>query len=521
MASDNQDSTSREFAQIKPAAIKLSQAAPAVESTRPPVRRTVAPVAWAGLVLLVSVALLVIFVLPERVRVPATPPDPGAATPAAPAQQAAHPSAAAPSGTTAGPFDEAQQAKLRKESQDILAELLEAHEALQKMGAARWAQADFAAAVKLAESGDAAYRQRDFTQARSLYEQALMAFQELLNRSDRIFAEALERGRNALSAGKAAAATEAFQAALTIRPDDADAGKGMQRAGTLDEVFALIARGDELLKQDRLEEARESYQGALDLDPETETAKRQLDRVAEIGAARRFTAAMSKGYAAVETGDLEAAARFFKEAVTMKPGAPEARSALGQTEQKLTTARIGRLLQEAGELEQAEQWQDALQRYDAALALDRNLLAAQEGKQHASRRADLDGRLRAAIARPDRLADPSVNAETEALLRAAVSISPPGPTLKKQIAVLGGLLEQSIIPVSVLLQSNNSTNVTVYKVGNLGQFESRELSLRPGRYVAIGSRPGYRDVRVEFVVEAGKPSAPVIIQCEEKIALGN
>jgi len=42
------------------------------------------------------------------------------------------------------------------------------------------------------------------------------------------------------------------------------------------------------------------------------------------------------------------------------------------------------------------------------------------------------------------------------------------------------------------------TDVSIYKVGKLGNFTETELTLRPGIYVAVGSRPGYRDVRLEF-----------------------
>ena len=67
------------------------------------------------------------------------------------------------------------------------------------------------------------------------------------------------------------------------------------------------------------------------------------------------------------------------------------------------------------------------------------------------------------------------------------------------------------------LVSDNVTDVAIYKVGKLGAFNTTELSLRPGTYVAVGSRPGYRDVRLEFRVAPEIDMQPVVVRCEEQI----
>jgi hypothetical protein len=65
--------------------------------------------------------------------------------------------------------------------------------------------------------------------------------------------------------------------------------------------------------------------------------------------------------------------------------------------------------------------------------------------------------------------------------------------------------------------SDNQTAVSIYKVGKLGQFDHREVELRPGTYVAVGARPGYRDVRLEFRVAPEIDMQPVVVRCEEPI----
>ena len=67
------------------------------------------------------------------------------------------------------------------------------------------------------------------------------------------------------------------------------------------------------------------------------------------------------------------------------------------------------------------------------------------------------------------------------------------------------------------MRSDMQTDVVVYKVAKLGKFDQRELDLRPGTYTAVGSRLGYRDVRVDFVVKYGSKPPPVTIACTETI----
>jgi len=65
--------------------------------------------------------------------------------------------------------------------------------------------------------------------------------------------------------------------------------------------------------------------------------------------------------------------------------------------------------------------------------------------------------------------------------------------------------------------SDNLTEVVIYRVDRLGVFPRRELKLRPGTYTAVGSREGFRDVRVRFEVSPGGPSQQVTVVCTEKL----
>ena len=175
------------------------------------------------------------------------------------------------------------------------------------------------------------------------------------------------------------------------------------------------------------------------------------------------------------------------------------------------------LFERAHELEGQERWGDALAQYDAVLAIDDAVRFAQEGRRRAAAQTDLARRLDFHIANPDRLASDSVYDEAELLLAEASEAGVAGPRLAGRITDLELLLDSAGTRVRVVLESDQMTEVTVYKVGRLGRFKQHALDLWPGTYTVVGSRQGYRDVRLRLVVDPEGGSAPLEIRCTEEI----
>ena len=57
----------------------------------------------------------------------------------------------------------------------------------------------------------------------------------------------------------------------------------------------------------------------------------------------------------------------------------------------------------------------------------------------------------------------------------------------------------------------------MYKVGRLGRLETHDLHLRPGPYTVVGTRDGYRDVRLNVTVHPGATPPVVLVVCKEEI----
>jgi hypothetical protein len=188
-----------------------------------------------------------------------------------------------------------------------------------------------------------------------------------------------------------------------------------------------------------------------------------------------------------------------------------------QVDQGLHLRDISTLEREAHSLQQDEHWDAVVRTYEEILKVDNSLSFAHDGLEQGRQMSALHSRLDKLIAEPDQLSIPSVMQSATKLVVDITTRPNVGSRLAGQRDELSRLLKRAATPLPIPLLSDNVTDVFVYKVGRLGNFMRKEIKLRPGTYVVVGSRPGYRDVRLEFRVAPEIEMEPVIIQCEEPI----
>lgn len=390
-------------------------------------------------------------------------------------------------------------------------------EQLRAQAVEEWGGADYRSVTDKLASADKHYEAREYLEAAADFTAVEPLLTALEGRVGQVLAEQLAAGSAALSEGRSADAKIAFEFANRIEPGNAAAARGLKRAGTLDEVLALLTKAEGLEKQGQPSAAAEVFRQALALDGETTRATAGLQRVGAQVAADAFAANMARGFNALAQGKYADARNSFQSAGRIRPNAPEVEQALKQVEQDERTSIIAAKLAEAREAEKTERWADALKTYQSILQLDSTVAFASEGVTRVKPRADLNTQLEMYLTQPERLFSIPVRTAARETLRQASNIASPGPVLRQQMAKLDEWVKRSDSPVQVALQSDNATQVTIYRVGALGAFEQRSLELVPGNYVVVGTRPGYRDVRREINVVPGAALPPVVIRCEDKI----
>jgi len=489
---------------IRPADIPLTQTAP--PSQRAPVPWQQKPVTYIALAGSILLALVVIFVLPSLVKPPQTPP------------VIIEPEAIQTQAVKETPFRDAQLARARRESQDSLSKLLEKQSFLEKNNVLLWDKQAYQTALNKAAEGDLSYRQREFAEAQEAYLDALNQLAALENRIPEVLSTQLKKGDQAFTEGNAAEARQYYELALAIDASNSEAVSGLERTTTLDKVLALVSQGNTALEEQNIELAQHFFEQALALDSLHPDAISGSEQAAKLIQSRDFNSAMSRGYQFLEANKFTSAAKAFREALALRPGDNAANTGLAQANTASTRYTTRTQLNQAASLEKKEQWHQALAIYNRVLTRDSSVVEAKLGQIRSSTRADLSDAIDRVLASPLRLASANVRQHARQLLKDAEGINSPGSKHVQQIAQLKQVLRSAVTPVTIKFTSDNATNVTLFKVGELGIFSQKALSLKPGNYVAVGNRAGYRDVRVEFQVTPEGIATPVEVICREPIS---
>ncbi len=407
--------------------------------------------------------------------------------------------------------------KLRYKVDMSLGELLSDFETLERRAVQRWAAVAYRRAQDFYKKGDDAYLRKEWAAAEVHYLDALSVLEPLFDQVEPEFQKALTGASVAFEAGDRAEALRLFELAVAITPNSPAAREGYERAKNLETVLQLVDQGLEYEEELELDAAEASFQQAVDLDPDWVPAQEGVERVRITRTKIQFDSRMSEGIEALAIGDYLGARAAFRMAEQLIPGSPEPADGLLQVDQGLRLDNINTLEQEALALERSEHWDAAAKTYEEILKVDSNLSFAMDGLAKSHRMSELHMQLDDYIKDPDRLAVPSVMKRATTLLVNVTRMAEIGPRLEGQRDELSRLLKRAATPVSIELVSDNLTSVSIYKVGVLGNFANTRLDLPPGTYVAVGVRPGYRDVRLEFRVAPEIDMQPVVVQCEEPI----
>ncbi len=475
---------------------------------------------WMSLAVLLLLLVGVVFLLPGTVEKPAAVPAAGTQTP----QEAGSPAAGEqqqPDVDFSENLDDLsgrdQRVQDRASTEEVLGELLAKMDTLESRAVQRWGGLRFARAQAVYAEGDEAYLARDYATAAQKYREAIEIVEPLLDEVDKVFEATYAEARAALEAADPVEAVRLFDLAAAISPGHRGAQEGLQRARNLDTVLSLMDQGlahEEVLE---LQAARQSFERAVELDPAWEPAQAALQRVRGTITQMEFDQRMTEGLTSLAEGDYLGARAAFRMAEKLKPGSPEPADGLLQVDQGLRLQEIADLESEAGQHEQAEEWSDASATYERILELDSNLEFAQDGLRRTRQMEALHETLQGYIAEPDTLSRPSTMQAATALLLDITRMDDIGPRLADRRDELSRLLKRAATPLTVTLLSDSRTDVSIYKVGKLGSFDEHQLRLRPGTYVAVGVRPGYRDVRLEFRVAPEIDMEPIVVRCEEPI----
>ena len=416
----------------------------------------------------------------------------------------------------------------RQQAQTLLAEIAVAQEQLQPSRPHQWASSQFTTVQNLLDQGDKEFASSQFEAALDSYQQALALLSQLIELRPQRLAEVLQVSeRNYRNFALAELESNLALAEILADPSDSDTveqiaqwrRKQLQLAATQKSANAIsralesnqLTHASAIIAAAKQDGAVDSLHPAIELLAGQFTERqRQVD----------FSAALDRGYSALSTAQLDAAQRAFERADELQPGSESAQNGLQQVANQRRQNSIDRQLAAAEQFEQAEQWSQAVATYTELENSTPGLLEAQVRLISSRVRAEFDRQWRDLTRSPFTLVAPDKQRIAQQWLLEAEQIKPRGALLSTQIEQLQRQLQQSVQAHPVLLLSDGQTEVTLFKIAQLGRFNQQSLELLPGRYTALGSCPGHRDRQVQFQVALEKnQSAPqkVNVTCGEAL----
>jgi len=474
-------------------------------------RQLKSPKLWIATLLLA--VIFVTFILPSLVSEPWLTPGDANNPPKQPTAAQTAPLA---------PSVIAEKIQYRQDSQTVLASIIQLRDQLTAQGVARWAQVQFQNALTAVDQGDKAYRSGDYQQSLNSYHQALDQLQQLQQLAQQTLQQALTDGEMAIQRANPEdipLAQESATLTMAIAPDNSQSVELNRQVSQFPPLVDALFQGDRQFQQKQYQQAKKAYQSALAIDPSHQRAQRGLEDTLGAIDRQNFLAQMSEGYKALQAEDFAAALSAFAEAKAIDNSdlsVQSAQQAIAETQSRQQQMAIDRQMDSAVKFAQQEQWQQAQQVYRQLLEDDPSLVDTKVKLIPVAIRAQLDQQLVSLLDDPLALADKAIYAKATAWLADAQGIANPGPRLQNQIQQLEILIQRATLPISVSLVSDNQTEVTIYKVAKLGTFARQTVALTPGRYTIVGSRRGYRDMRIELTLE-GDRVEPIMIRCTERI----
>jgi len=251
------------------------------------------------------------------------------------------------------------------------------------------------------------------------------------------------------------------------------------------------------------------------LDPVTVGIEEKRTIIREKQHEQEIRDLLSEAHQALASNEFDQARAKFTEVLSREPENTAAKTGIQQTEQSRLIYNIQTLRTEAEQAEQQLDFIRALEIYDQILVIDSSLSFAVDGRKRVYEVINATRQMQAILADPDSLSSDEQFQNAQQVLEVAEKHKGHSTQYDEILQDFSDLVEYATEPVKVTVLSDSLTEVSLIKHGPLGNFESTELHLRPGRYELVGSRDGWRDVRQTVVV---KPNMePIEISCVEQI----
>ena len=415
----------------------------------------------------------------------------------------------------------AEKTKYRKDAQLVLEKIVDIRDLLKSKSIEKWNAEKFNIALENISIGDDLYREGEYLRSIKQYREALDQLNNLKEDAAKIIESTIISANNNIEKLDSELTVEqtinSINLAFAIDKNNESIKLLKERSLKLPDLFNKVMQSDQFISEQKYEDAFSVLSEAIMLDPYRKQTKTSMENLNKQIKEKTFIEFMSEGFEAMDQNNFSSARKVFNEALKTYPERPDVYDALNQLESRESSFQIKERIKNAEANENLENWSEAKKEYEALLESDNSLVSLKARLINVRIRAELDEQLENLINNPLTLRSDELHQKAKKLLKTAQGINQRGAKLEKQIENVSKIIVQARNPIPVNFFSDNKTKVTIFKIGSLGLFEKRTIELVPGKYVALGQRVGFRDVRLDFAIEPNEVDKNISIMCVESI----
>ncbi|EKE80634.1 hypothetical protein [Idiomarina xiamenensis] len=395
--------------------------------------------------------------------------------------------------------------------QGLEAQLTQAH-------VKRFAESAVTAALAAKQQALVAFANGDYEQALQQLGEAREQGKAILANWQQTLQQRLSEAQQAFASDQVSAAQLALEKALLLDPDNQQGQQLQQRIAVYPEVSRWLDRYRVAEVENNLSAQIDALTKVLALDPARQSTWQQtLSDKRRLQQQQQADSWVTKGVAALQSGDLTAAEQAYQQARQQAPQQGNVQQlgkalASAQHEQQLQQQQ-----QRIQQLIGADDWRQVQQLSASALQQFPNNSQLQLWSQQAQQLNQVQQQLDNYNARPQRLTDSNIQQAATDLLATALPLMPQSARLQQAAQQLAQQIDQLQQPVAVTVISDNRTDIRVLGTGVVGTVDEKVIQLKPGRYTLEGRRDGYRSKRVTLALAPGQEQARIELICDERI----
>jgi tetratricopeptide (TPR) repeat protein len=390
-----------------------------------------------------------------------------------------------------------------------------------------WADKDILQARNNARQGEQFSRQANYELAEINYKNAISIIEQVKLSKSSILNNLLQNADNALAAEDFKTAKQLYEKVLQIDSVNKQGLYGLKRSVHFSEVIGLYKKASRMLTQDD-EESVEKYNNillllnkAVEIDKEYLPAMKLLEKIQKKNNRLLFKRHITQSMKSLEENKFNSARKFLNQARVIDAQDPAVKELENRIKATEKSHKIRELKQIVLYKENKEQWSAVVDTYNKILKIEPRTIFAMQGKIQAETFNGWYEQLEHIIDHPERLHSDKIRQSARRQVSLIKELSADKLVqhrkLDMKLSRVNKLIDSSFIDINVELLSDNITQIEIYKVGRLGQFKQKTVILKPGKYTVVGSRLGYRDMRLIINISGKDKNPRFSVICMEVI----